>query len=170
MAFTRRLLGYDQGQVDAAVTKLTFDAAEAAQDAERLIAELERQRLSIDELRQDHDQLSHALVSAHKAAQDIRAAAELHAQDVITEAGQRADATVREAEVNARAMIMEARQRADAMVREAEDAVRIIEAEIDTLLRRRRDAEQSYAAFVESVVKTFDNSRVSAKPSLTAFP
>ena len=150
MPFTKKLFGYDQTQVDAAITKLTFDAADAAQNAERLTAELDRQRLSIDGLRQDHDQLSQALVSAHKAAQDIRAAAELNAQ----------------------AVLMEARQRADAMVREAEDAVRVIEGEIDTLLRRRREAEQSYAAFVESVVKAFDSTRASAnaRPSLTAFP
>jgi cell division initiation protein len=149
MPFKRKLFGYDRIQVDAAITKLTFDAADAAQTAERLTAELDRQRYSIDGLRQDHDQLSHALVSAHKAAQDIR--------DV--------------AERNAQAMLVEARQRADAIVRDAEEAVKVIESEIDSLIRRRRDAEESYAAFVESIVKTFECTRANAaKPSLTSFP
>ena len=65
---------------------------------------------------------------------------------------------------------MEARQRADAMVREAEEAVRVIEAEIDVLLKRRREAEQSYAAFVESVVKTFENQSSDEPAFATAFP
>jgi cell division initiation protein len=148
MPFSKKLLGYDRRQVDAAIAKLTIDAVDSAQHVDRLTNELDRQRMSIDGLRQDHDQLSQALVSAHKAAQDIRAAAE----------------------VNAQAMLQEARQRADSIIREAEEAVKVIESEIDTLLRRRRDAEQSYAAFVESVVKAFENSRPGAKPSLTAFP
>ena len=148
MPFNKRLFGYDRRQVDSAIAKLTIDAVDAAQHAERLTNELDRQRLSIDDLRHDHDQLSQALVSAHKAAQEIRAAAEVNAQGVL----------------------VEARQRADAIIREAEDAVKVIEAEIDTLLRRRRDAEQSYAAFVDSVVKAFESTRTSGKPSLTAFP
>jgi cell division septum initiation protein DivIVA len=149
MPFTRKLFGYDRGQVDAAITKLTFDAADAAQTAERLTAELDRQRHSIDGLRQDHDQLSQALVSAHKAAKEIR--------DV--------------AERSARAMLVEARQQADEIIRGAEDAVKVIEMEIDTLHKRRREAEETYAAFVESIVKTFECTRANAvKPSLTAFP
>jgi cell division septum initiation protein DivIVA len=147
MPFTRKLFGYDRRQVDAAIAKLTIDAVDSAQHVDRLTNELDRQRLSIDGLRQDHDQLSQALVSAHRAAQEIRAAAE----------------------VNAQAAVVEARQRADAIVRDAEEAVKVIEAEIDTLLRRRREAEQSYAAFVDSIVKTFESTRTGAKP-LTAFP
>lgn len=149
MPFKRKLFGYDRIQVDAAITKLTFDAADAAQAAERLTAELDRQRHSIDGLRQDHDQLSHALVSAHKAAQDVRDVAERSAQ----------------------AILADARQRADVIVRDAEEAVKVIEMEIETLLKRRREAEEAYAAFVESMVKTFECTRANAvKPSLTAFP
>jgi cell division initiation protein len=149
MPFNTKPFGYDRAQVDAAIDKLTFDAAEAAQTAERLTAELDRQRVVNEELRRDHDQLSRALVSAHKTAQDIQAVAEQTAQSIIAEA----------------------RERADALVREAEDAVRVIEGEIDTLLRRRRDAEQSYAAFVDSLVKAFENTRIGGgKPTLTAFP
>ncbi len=148
MPFKRELLGYDRGQVDAAIAKLTLDAAEAAQHAERLTAELDRQRLSIDGLRQDHDQLSQALVSAHKAANDIRKAAETDAQNTI----------------------MDARQRADAMVHEAEESIRVIESEIDGLLKRRREAEQAYAAFIESIVRTFETTRATSRPSVTAFP
>jgi cell division septum initiation protein DivIVA len=148
MPFTKRLFGYDRRQVDTAIAKLTIDAVDAAQQVERLTNELDRQRMSLDGLRQDHDQLSQALVSAHKAAQEIRAAAEVNAQQAL----------------------VEARQRADAIIREAEEAVKVIEAEIDTLLKRRRDAEQSYAAFVDSVVKTFENTRTGGKPSLTVFP
>jgi cell division septum initiation protein DivIVA len=149
MPFNSKLFGYDRRQVDAAIDKLTFDAAEAAQHAERLAAELDRQRLANEELRRDHDQLSRALVSAHKAAQDIQSLAEQNAQTILADA----------------------RERADALVRDAEVAVKVIEGEIDTLLRRRRDAEQSYAAFVDSVVKAFENTRVvGSKPSLTAIP
>jgi cell division initiation protein len=148
MPFKRELLGYDRGQVDAAIAKLTLDAAEAARHAERLTAELDRQRLSIDGLRQDHDQLSQALVSAHKAANDIRKAAEADAQNTI----------------------MEARQRADAMVHEAEESIKVIEAEIDGLLKRRREAELAYAAFIESIVRTFETTRATSRPSVTAFP
>jgi len=148
MPFKREFLGYDRGQVDAAIAKLTLDAAEAAQQAERLTAELDRQRLSIDGLRQDHDQLSQALVSAHKAANDIRKAAEADAQNTI----------------------MDARQRADAIVHEAEESIRAIEAEIDALLKRRREAEQAYSAFIESIVRTFETTRATSRPSVTAFP
>jgi cell division initiation protein len=149
MPFKRTLFGYDRIQVDAAITKLRFDAADAAQAAERLTAELDRQRHSIDGLRQDHDQLSHALVSAHKTAQEIREVAERKAQAVLTEA----------------------HERADEIVRGAEDAVKVIEAEIDSLVKRRREAEDAYAAFIESMVKTFECTRSNAvKPSLTAFP
>jgi cell division septum initiation protein DivIVA len=149
MPFNRKLFGYDRIQVDAAIDKLTFDVAEAAQTAERLTAELDRQRLANDELRRDHDQLSRALVSAHKTAQDIQGLAEQNAQSIVAEA----------------------RERADALVREAEVAVKVIEGEIETLLRRRRDAEQSYAAFIDSIVKAFESTRAgSGKPSLTAFP
>jgi cell division initiation protein len=148
MPFKREFLGYDRGQVDAAIAKLTLDAAEAAQQAERLTAELDRQRLSIDGLRQDHDQLSQALVSAHKAANDIRKAAEADAQNTI----------------------MDARQRAEAIVHEAEESIRVVEAEMDVLLKRRREAEQAYAAFIESIVRTFETSRATSRPSVTAFP
>ena len=149
MPFKRKLFGYDRIQVDAAITKLTFDAADSAQTAERLTAELDRQRHSIDGLRQDHDQLSQALVSAHKAAHEIHEAAERKAQVVLAEA----------------------HERADEIIRGAEDAVKVIEAEIDSLVKRRREAEDAYAAFVESIVKTFECTRSNAvKPSLTAFP
>jgi cell division initiation protein len=148
MPFNRKLFGYDREQVDAAIHKLTLDTAESEQHAERLTAELDRQRHSIDDLRHDHDQLSQALVSAHRAAQDIRKAAEADAQ----------------------AVLADARQRADTMVREAEDAVRVIELEIDALNKRRREAEQMYAAFVESLVRAYETTRTTSKPSLTAFP
>jgi cell division septum initiation protein DivIVA len=149
MPFNKKPFGYDCAQVDAAIDKLTFDVSEAAQTAERLTAELDRQKVFNEELRRDHDQLSRALVSAHKTAQDIQTMAEQNAQSIVAEA----------------------RERADALVREAEVAVKVIEGEIDTLLRRRRDAEQSYAAFVDSIVKAFESTRVgNGKPSLTAFP
>jgi cell division septum initiation protein DivIVA len=148
MPFKRELLGYDRGQVDAAIAKLTLDAAEAAQHVERLTAELDRQRVAIDGLRQDHEQLSQALVSAHKAAQDIRKAAEADAETTT----------------------IEARHRADVMIRDAEEAVKVIEGEVDALLKRRRDAELAYAAFIESIVRTFETTRATSRPSVNAFP
>ena len=102
----------------------------------------------LEELRQNHDQLSRALVSAHKAADDIRSAAETKAQVMMTEA----------------------RQRAEAIVREAEEAVRVIEADIDSLIKRRGDAEQTFASFVESLVKSLESVRSAEKPSLTSIP
>jgi cell division septum initiation protein DivIVA len=148
MPFKREFYGYDRGQVDAAIARLTRDAIDAANHVERLTAELERQRLSIDTLRRDHDQLSEVLVSAHKTAQEIRKAAEAEAQSTM----------------------IDARQRADAVVHDAEEAVRVIEGEIDALLSRRREAEQSYAAFIDSIVRTFETARATSRPSVSAFP
>jgi len=148
MPFKVKLFGYDRKQVDAAIDKLTFDAMEAAHNAERVTAEVERQRQSVDDLRRDHEQLSHALVSAHKAAKDIREAAERSAE----------------------AVVLEARQRADTMRRDAEDAVKAIEREIDALVRQRREAEESYKAFVDSIVKAYESTRAGGKPALTAIP
>jgi cell division septum initiation protein DivIVA len=148
MPFSSKLFGYDRTQVDAAVDKLTADAMESAHTAERLTAELERQRQSVDELRQDHEQLSHALVSAHKAATEIREAAEQNARDIVADA----------------------RQRADAMVRQAEEGVKVMEREIAALVKQRREAEESYAAFVRALVKAYDSTRSEGKPSLTVIP
>jgi cell division initiation protein len=148
MPFSKKLRGYDPQQVDAAIAKLTFDAEESAQNAERVMAELDRQKVTLEDLRQNHDQLSRALVSAHKAADDIRSAAETKAQVMMTEA----------------------RQRAEDIVREAEEAVRVIEADIDSLIKRRSEAEQSYATFVESLAKSLESIRSVEKPSLTSIP
>ena len=148
MPFNRKLFGYDRRQVDTAIDKLTLDAMESAHTAERLTAELERQRQAADELRQDHEQLSHALVSAHKAATQIRESAEESAKEIVAEA----------------------RQRADAIVREAEEAVKIVEREIDGLMKHRREAEEAYASFVDGIVKAFESRRTAAKPQLTAIP
>ncbi|RPI52866.1 MAG: hypothetical protein EHM55_15430 [Acidobacteria bacterium] len=148
MPFNSKLFGYDRGQVDAAIAKLTADAMESAHNAERLTAELERQRQAADELRHDHEQLSHALVSAHKAATEIREAADVNAKEIVSEA----------------------RQRADAMLREAEQALKGIERQIDALVKQRRDAEEAYASFVNSIVRAFENRRATDNPSLTAIP
>jgi cell division septum initiation protein DivIVA len=148
MPFNRKLFGYDRKQVDAAIDKLTFDALESAHTAERLTAELDRQRQVVDELRQDHEQLSHALVSAHKAATEIRESAELSAKEIVAEA----------------------RQRADAMLRQAEEGVRVVEREVGTLVKNRREAEEAYARFVDSIVKAYENRRTEGKAALTAIP
>ncbi len=148
MPFNRKLYGYDPGQVDAAVDKLTLDAMDSAHNAERLAAELERQRQVADELRRDHEQLSHALVSAHKAATEIREAAEHTAKDIITDA----------------------QVRADAMLRDAELAIKGVEREIETLVKQRRDAEEAYASFVSGIVQAYETRRASAKSSVTAIP
>jgi cell division initiation protein len=148
MPFSKKVMGYDPQQVDAAIAKLTLDAEESAQNTERVRAELDRQKVILEELRQNHDQLSRALVSAHKAADDIRGAAETKAQVMMTDA----------------------RQRAEDIVREAEEAVRVIEADIDSLIKRRSEAEQSYASFVESLVKSLESIRSSEKRALTSIP
>jgi cell division septum initiation protein DivIVA len=143
MPFNTTFFGYDRKQVDAAIDKLTADAMESAQRAERLTAELERQRQAADALRHDHEQLSHALVSAHKAATEIREAADLNAKEIV----------------------MDAQLRADAMLRDAEQALKGIERQIDALVKQRRDAEEAYGAFINSMVKAYENRRATDNPS-----
>lgn len=148
MPFNSKLFGYDPRQVDAVIDKLKLDAMESAQNAERLTAELERQRKAVEELRHDHEQLSHALVSAHKAATEIREAAELNAKDIVTDA----------------------QVRADAMLRDGEMTLKGIEREIDALIKQRRDAEEAYASFVNAIVRAYEGRRAPGTPSLTSTP
>ena len=66
-------------------------------------------------------------------------------------------------------ILREAGRLDEALLKYAE-AVKVIEGEIDVLLKRRRDAELAYAAFIESIVRTFETTRATSRPSVNAFP
>lgn len=146
MPFKKALLGYDRKQVDATIDRLTLDAMDSARSADRLRDELDEQRRMVADLRRDYDQVSQALVSAHKIAAEVREAAERDAREIVLEARKRADDTLRDADLSLKGL----------------------EREIGMLDKHRMDAEEAYATFVSAIVRAYECRRATPAPSLPA--
>ena len=153
--FRTRFRGFDRGEVVAALVKFASENQEARQEVDRLGVELERLRASINDLRDNERHAQRVLISAHKAADEIRehAAQEAHqivaeAEDLRARAEQEASRTVREAEAGAELLLRQARERA-----------RQLEGQIDALVSRRRGAEISLESFLRTVTDALAEAR-----------
>jgi cell division septum initiation protein DivIVA len=128
-AFQVRFRGFDRTEVIAALAKLASENDDARREIERLAAEIDRLHASLAEQRDNERQVHRTLVATATVAEEIRGRAEEEARQIR-----------REAETEGEQMIARLR-----------DQARGLEAEIDGLLARRREAEVSIASFIKSM-------------------
>lgn len=153
--FHVRFRGFDRREVVAALAKFASENQEARREVDRLGAELERLRALMIDLRDHERHAQRALVSAHKAADEIRERAEQEArqiaaaaEEIRARAKQEAGRALREAEASGELLLHQAREQA-----------RQMEGQIDGLVARRQKAETNLESFVNLLADALAEAR-----------
>ena len=135
--FRVRFRGFDRSEVVAALAKLASENEDARREVDRLDAEIERLQATVAEQLGSERHVQRALVAASKIADDIRA----------------------QAEEDARRIVKEAEERGELSVKSLRDQCRHLEAQIDTLLARRREVEAAIESFIKVISDELEHAR-----------
>ena len=135
--FHVRFWGFDRTEVVSALAKLAGENEEARQEIYRVGLELERLQASMgDQLGGEHH-VQRVLLAASKAADDIR----------------------EQAEEEARRILREAEDQSRVIVQRLRDEAHEIEAQIESLIVRRREVETSVEALIGTMSRQLEQVR-----------
>ena len=132
--FSSAFRGFDKVEVAALLSATADDYEEALRETDRLRQELIRAEAALAQHREHEKSLQSTLISAQKLAEDIKAHAEQEARRIIADADNRSELLL------------------DKTSARLED----IQREIDGLRLKRKDAETSVEATIQTLRNTLD--------------
>jgi len=132
--FKTAMRGYDKGEVDALLEEAAEDYETALRENDRLRSEMSRLEAVLAEHRSQEKNLRNTLMTAQKLADDIRENAQQDAQRI-----------VREAE-----------GRSDLLLQKAQMRLEEVQRDTDSLKIKRREAEQSLEAIINTMKNTLE--------------
>lgn len=135
--FRIRFRGFDRTEVLAAFGKLAAENEDARREIERLADEINRLEVAIAEQSESERHVQRALIAASKLADEMRVRAEAEAHQIRREA----------------------QEDGEQIVQRLHDTVRGLEEQIDGLLARRREVEESIGAFIKGISDELDRAR-----------
>jgi cell division initiation protein len=127
--FRSALRGYDKVEVTALLTAAADDYEQALREADRLKQEFSRQEAMLNEHRDQARGLNATLMVAQKLAEDIKTTAQEEAKRII----------------------LEAQSRSDLLLEKTQARLEDVQREIDGLKLKRKDAETSLEATIQTL-------------------
>jgi len=122
------LKGYDRSEVDVLVTRVKTEMASLLNELKAAKDEVESQKATIAKLSANEDIVKDALLTAQRAAEDLKVTGHKQAEDVVTKAKEKADEVAKAAEDGkaaakeaAEAILADARAKADEIRKTAEE-------------------------------------------------
>ncbi|MCC6444455.1 MAG: DivIVA domain-containing protein [Armatimonadetes bacterium] len=164
--------GYDTPEVDQFLDDIRkyLQSVESEQKALRqevdsLQFEAERLRKTaqeVDRLREMEQTVVNTLITAQKAADDIKSQAFSAREAAIEEARQQSERHLQEAREQSEALLADARKQAEEMLNAARADVRQLEVVIQTLQRRRADLSREMSELLHRYMTVLDEGKESA--------